>query len=230
MSELASLRQLIINHFNRSELIIVLDDIGINHENLGGGGSLSGLALEAVNYCRRHTMVPEFAKALAKRKPSVDFSFWGAPLPTEDLHGVLRQLLNEAFSASDIRTLAFDLFPNLYGDIQSSQSKTRSIEIVVESAIKNDSVLRLMEYVRVNNQHKYSAYFARVDAALTAYQQKKPEYVPSVPLISEKPLAKQQVDSAIVLALRMYANGLADDGALAKEALAVAGYGVNHAN
>lgn len=223
MNDLATLSQLIVNHFNKGELITVLDDLGINHENLNSGGALSGLAREAVQHCARAVRVPELAKALARRKPTVDFSYWGAPLPKEDLHGVLRQLLNEAFSASDIRTLAFDLLPNLYGEVQSSQSKARGIEIVVEAIIKNDAILRLMEWVRTQNPHQYGAYFARVDAALEAHQQKETDYVPVVPVASGTPAPKQSVNEAVILALRMYANGLEDGGALAKEALVLAG-------
>ena len=224
MNELSKLSQLIVNHFNVRELIIVLDDLGINHENLAGGGSLSGLAREAVQYCSRNLRVPELAKALARRKSSVDFSYWGAPLPVGELHGVLRQLLNEAFSASDIGTLVFDLLPSLYGEVRSSQSKARSIEIVVEAVIKSNATLQLMEWVRVQNPHKYGVYFDLVDAALTAHQQKEPEYVPSVPLTDGTPASGQSVNAAIILALRMYANGLEDKGSLAREALALAGY------
>jgi hypothetical protein len=224
VNELAKLSQLIVNHFNIRELITVLDDLGINHENLGGGGSLSGLAREAVQYCSRNLRVPELAKALARRKPTVDFSHWGAPLPAEDLHGVLRQLLSEGFSSSDIRTLAFDLLPSLYGEVQSSQSKARGIEIVVEAAIKNNAILQLMEWVHTQNPYQYGKYFGRVDAALTAHQHREPEYTPSVPLTGGQPAPKQSADAAIVLALKMYANGLEDKGTLAKEALALAGY------
>jgi hypothetical protein len=223
MNELASLRQTIINHFNISELRLVLNDIGVNHEDLGGG-SLGALALSAVSYCNRRNCIPEFAKALASHKPSVDFSPWGAPPPKESLHGVLRQLLNEAFSTGDIGTLAFDVFPGLYGELEASPGKTRKIEIVVEAAIQNDAVLRLMEWVRLNNAHKYNAYFNRVDAALTNHQQKEPEYIPEVPIsFSPKAEPLQYVDNATLLVLKMYARGLDDQGALAKEALGILG-------
>lgn len=93
--------------------------------------------------------------------------------------------------------------------------------MVIEAAISNNAVVELMNYVKANNSHQYGAYFERVDSALTAHQNKEPEFVPVVEASTKKrPVI---VGNEVLLALRMYANGLSDGGALAKEALEMAG-------
>lgn len=227
MNDKAALRQTITNHFNLSELTTVIHDMGVDSEDISGG-TLSNKALNTVSYFKRHQRLQEFAKILAKRKPAVDFSRWGAPLPIEGLHGVLRQLLVASFSTPEIRTLAFDLFPNLYGELEASSGKTRKIEIVVEAAIKNDGVIGMMEYVRLNNPYRYSEYLARVDKALSAYQQRDQAFVPVVPIKEGKPTKRWHgVNDAILLALKMYASGLDDSGNLAKEALSMLGESID---
>lgn len=227
MDEKAALSQTIKNHFNISELIDVLYDMGIDHETIAVNASLNALSREAVLKCYRDNRVAEFAKALARRKPAADFSRWGAPLPKESLPGVLRQLLNDGFNASEITTMAFDIFYAICDEVNATPGKARKVEMVIDHAIKNNGVIPLMNWVRNNNPNKYSTYFARVDKALTAHLQKGVEYVPDVPLVSQKQPAKSgnAISDAVVLALQMYADGLEDGGKLAKRALEVAGLG-----
>ena len=223
MNDLAKLSQMIVNHFNLNELKQVLYDSGVDYENLGTS-TLTGASREAVEFFRRRRHVSELAIALAKRKPNLDFSPWGGPLPQESLSGVLGQLLNVGFGAGQLRTLAFGLFPDVYSETEPSQSKSSIIQAIVDYAIKSDGVLAMMGYIREQNPARYSEYFHRVDRALTAHQNKDRDLIPEVPTNTKPhPPQSQGVSGEMILALKMYANGLNDGGALAKQALKMLG-------
>ena len=221
MNDLSILTQTIQVHFNKQELIQVLDGCGVNYEHIVSEyATIGALIRESVKYFNRRSHVAVLAKALAKAKPNVDFSHWGAPVPIDSLHGILRQLLTKAFSFSELKTLAFDLFSDLTGEMTSG--KSHAVELIVDTAIANDAIHRLMEWIRKENPAKYSKYVHRVDRALLAHQNKPDEYVPEVPKVKPR---KPQADfsSIFVFTLQQYANGLSDEGKMAKEALKTAG-------
>jgi len=219
-NNLAVLRDKITAHFNRAELMAVLHDLGVDHENIAGN-SLNMLSLNTVQYFKNRTMVVDLATALAKQKPSVDFSYWGSPEPVESLRGVLRQLLNEAFNLSELKTLVFSVFPELSDELGH---KSHAVERIIDHALKQNRVLPMMEFVRGCNSSQYSAYVMRVDRALQAYKNQDPALIPEVPVFKKPPpRATTALNDAVLLAAKMYANGHNDGGKMMKSALGMAG-------
>lgn len=211
------LAQMIVNHFSRNELADVTHDLGVSFEYIAGD-TLTAKARDIVQYFYRRDQLVELAKGLAHRKPTIDFSEWGAPLPQENLLAVLRQMLEPIYNLGELKTLAFDLYPNLNGELIT---KAQSIEVIVEHAVQTNTIHKLLAYVRGGRNHQYHKYISRVNRAAKHYT-KEPK---SVPVATAKPKAKTQesVSAATLLALRMYANGLQDGGELAREALVLLG-------
>lgn len=70
----------------------------------------------------------------------------------------VREMLSAAFNAGDVRTMAFDLFPQLYSDFGSGISKTDMIQQLVDNARRNGRVAEIIEYVKKNNEYQYKQF------------------------------------------------------------------------
>jgi hypothetical protein len=73
-----------------------------------------------------------------------------------DKLAVIRQWLSDGFGASEIDTMAFDLFHEIYGDIESISPKSSKIQYLVDWCFQNGKMVELGTYmVRANpNQAK----------------------------------------------------------------------------
>lgn len=226
MNTLAVMAKTIEQHFSINELNSAIFATGVNYEDIRGE-TIDARARETVGHFRRITSIDDLAKALGEAKPTADFSAWGGPPPKESLHNVLYKLLAESFSAEQINTLAFAVYPSLYDEVGANQSPEEKIGIILKSVKTPEHVLALTAWVKTNNPGQYSAYFDRINKAFAVYQNRLEESKHANPSanspVSDPLQKKSTLNDAAVLALKMYANGYSDDGKLAREALTVAG-------
>lgn len=153
-------------NFSMDELRLSVADTGVNPESIRrSDGPLETFSREAVGYFSRTGREVEFARALGRRKPSVDFSMWGGPHVKENLTAVLYELLDAGFSSDDISTLAFDILPRLYGDVDAIQGKSGRVRLLVDSAIKHNLVPDLLGFVARRNPERYERFNRRVSAS-----------------------------------------------------------------
>ncbi len=82
----------------------------------------------------------------------------------------IRQLLNDAFSSGEIKTLAFDRFQEVYNDFAAGMSKSQMIEALLENAHKNGRIPDLLDYVKKENPYQYNQYAPQLEAAPLARQ------------------------------------------------------------
>jgi hypothetical protein len=81
--------------------------------------------------------------------------------PQYDL-AVVRTLLEKAFSMSDLDTLAFDLFHELYDRFPANLTKPQKAIEIVDYAEANGGMSRLLNYVRERNPYQYSQFAGRL--------------------------------------------------------------------
>lgn len=74
----------------------------------------------------------------------------------------IREMLDVAFSAGEIATLAFDLFQPVYRDFTSGMTKSQRIEMIVAHAHSNGRIPALLDYVRQKNPYQYEAFAGRI--------------------------------------------------------------------
>ncbi|HEX6383437.1 MAG TPA: hypothetical protein VF177_02095 [Anaerolineae bacterium] len=70
----------------------------------------------------------------------------------------VRNLLNDAFNAGEVRTLAFDRFQPVYNDFAAGMTKGQMIEAIVEHASKYGRIPDLLSYVKSVNAYQYGRY------------------------------------------------------------------------
>lgn len=75
---------------------------------------------------------------------------------------VVRELLAAAFSASEIATLAFDLFPPVYQDFSAGMITSDKIKLIVIHADKQGAMPRLLAYVEKHNPYQYQRFAERL--------------------------------------------------------------------
>lgn len=217
MSNTSELRQKISNHFSLRELQIVVENLGVSRDEFAN--NKSGFILDMIPYFERRNSIVGLAKEMAKAKQNVDFSPWGAPPPVESLNSVMRSLISDAYNMSEISTMCFDIDQDLYSEVKASQSKMRSVELVVEYAIKNGVAAKVMNRAKDDNPYQHAIYFERIKRALE--NQRESGRVPAIHVEPKSPQKKElSADAqALVLVMRIYASGNNDDGALAKKTL-----------
>ena len=76
---------------------------------------------------------------------------------------VIRQLLTHAFNAGEIKTLAFDLFPEVYGDFAAGMTKGQMIRAVLDHALSRGRIPDLLNYVKKANPYQYDQYTDRLE-------------------------------------------------------------------
>ena len=99
--------------------------------------------------------------------------------------GIIRELLSKAFSNNEINTLAFDLFPDIYGDFSNSMSKGEKILAIVEYANNRGKLEPLLDYVKEKNLHQYNQYIGKTHTLNSANAIPNPP--PKEKNISEQP-------------------------------------------
>lgn len=218
--ERVALSNMIKNHFNIDEIKDISFNLGLDFDNISGPTRDTKI-VSLIQYHERRNTIVDLAKALGEAKPNLDLSHWGGPNPVESLHAVLRQLLTDALSSTDVMTCAFDLFPSLYDEVGSNR---RMIELIVENAISNNVVKELMDWIHKRNPYQYGQYWERVKRAWKAYKEQQHEAVPNVPQAQPRKQVKNNgVDNAVIIALKFYARGNNDGGEMAKDALEMIG-------
>ncbi len=83
---------------------------------------------------------------------------------------IVRNLLNDAFSSGEIKTLAFDRFYDVHNDFAAGMAKRQMIEAVVENAHNNGRIPDLLDYVKKANPYQYNRYAPLLEAAPSARQ------------------------------------------------------------
>ncbi len=74
----------------------------------------------------------------------------------------VRELLAAAFSASEIATLAFDLFQPVYQEFTSGMIASDKIKMIVAYADKQGEIPRLLAYVQKENPYRYQQFADRL--------------------------------------------------------------------
>lgn len=87
----------------------------------------------------------------------------------------IRELLAAAFSASEIATLAFDLFQPVYQEFTPGMTTSQKIEMIVTHAAKREEIPRLLAYVEKGNPYRYQQFADRL----------RPRAVPPPPMMNE---------------------------------------------
>ncbi|MFZ0544720.1 MAG: hypothetical protein WAM60_04755 [Candidatus Promineifilaceae bacterium] len=82
----------------------------------------------------------------------------------------IRKLLSAAFSSSEIQTLAFDRFHEVYEDFTSGMAKSRMVEAVVERAIKSGRIPDLLDYVKAANPYQYQRFAPQLELSTPSNQ------------------------------------------------------------
>ena len=77
----------------------------------------------------------------------------------------IRKLLNAAFSNSEIRTLAFDRFHDVYDDFASGMTTSQMIKAIVGNANRNGRIPDLLNYVKEHNPYQYRIYAPQLEVA-----------------------------------------------------------------
>ena len=72
--------------------------------------------------------------------------------------GKVMDMLTNAFSTSEIDTLAFDLFPQIYGDFAGGMSKIERIRTIVQFAVNQGQVEAILKYVQRHNPYQYNRF------------------------------------------------------------------------
>ena len=70
----------------------------------------------------------------------------------------VRNLLNDAFNAGEVSTLAFDLFQPVYGDFAAGMNKGQMITAIVDHASRNGRIPDMLTYVKNANAYQYGRY------------------------------------------------------------------------
>lgn len=74
----------------------------------------------------------------------------------------VRELLAAAFSASEITTLAFDLFQPIYQEFTSGMIASEKIRMLVSYADRTGEMPRLLAYVEKHNRYQYQRFAERL--------------------------------------------------------------------
>lgn len=102
---------------------------------------------------------------------------------------VVRELLNVAFNASGISTLAFDLFySSVHANFSPGMTKDQMIRMVVEYAERHGKMDVLIAYVSKNVPYQYERFRERLESCYQQY----PQFVnepPELPTITEGSLS-----------------------------------------
>ena len=75
-----------------------------------------------------------------------------------DKLAVVRQWLSDGFSASEIDTMSFDLFHEIYGDIESVNLKSAKIQHLVDWCFQNGKMFELGQYMVRTNPNQARRY------------------------------------------------------------------------
>lgn len=87
----------------------------------------------------------------------------------------VREMLAAAFSASEITTLAFDLFQPIYQEFTSGMIASEKIRMIVSYADRTGEMPRLLAYVEKHNPYQYQRFVGRL----------RPQANPSSPSLNE---------------------------------------------
>ena len=71
---------------------------------------------------------------------------------------VIRSLLDEAFDAEEIHTMAYDRFHAVYAEFTAASSKSRMIDAIITYAKKNGRIPDVLDYVQENSPYYYQQY------------------------------------------------------------------------
>ena len=117
-----------------------------------------------------HTALPQGDAARSRLAALIERARPGLTTPPTPEHpmsqpynlAVVRQLLAAAFSAGEISTLAFDLFPAVYHDFAAGMTRAQKIEMVLAYAERTGGVDDLLAYVQRVNRYQYNRFAARL--------------------------------------------------------------------
>lgn len=141
-----------------------------------------------------HTALPEGDAARSRLAALIERARPGlaAPPPPPDLPtthptpeqpmsqpynlAVVRQLLAAAFSAGEISTLAFDLFPSVFQDFAAGMTRAQKIEMVVAYAERNGGVDDLVGYVQRVNRYQYNRFAGQLRPGPQQERKPMPDY------------------------------------------------------
>jgi hypothetical protein len=87
----------------------------------------------------------------------------------------VRELLAAAFSASEISTLAFDLFQPIYQEFTPGMISSEKIKLIVAHANQHGEIPRLLTYVEKHNPYQYQRFAERL----------RPQTTPPYPSINQ---------------------------------------------
>ena len=74
----------------------------------------------------------------------------------------IRELLNAAFNASDIKTLAFDRFPEVNEDFAAGMTKSQMITLLLEWVQRNGQVALLLTEIEQRNTYQYGRFAGKL--------------------------------------------------------------------
>ncbi|MCA9960450.1 MAG: hypothetical protein KC443_15520 [Anaerolineales bacterium] len=79
----------------------------------------------------------------------------------------IRQLLNAAFSVSELQTLAFDLFRPVYDDLPTAATKSFIIQQIITYAERNGRIPHLLQAVEERNRYQYGRFANQLQTAVS---------------------------------------------------------------
>lgn len=113
-------------------------------------------------------------------------------MATEYDASVVRQLLSAAYSGEELNTLVFDLFRELYGDLNPVRSQ--KVIQIVEHALRKGQMEALLSYTRRHNRYQYELFAGRlvVQGKGEAAELDNQPAEPPAPLPSKERLKREQ--------------------------------------
>ena len=99
----------------------------------------------------------------------------------------IRELLAAAFSSSEIDTLAFDLFQEVYRNFTSGMINSAKISLIVTHASDHGQIPRLLTYVENHNPYQYQRFAAQLKAEAESGPKQKKTQKPWVYDVTKQP-------------------------------------------
>ncbi|MEM9776672.1 MAG: AAA family ATPase, partial [Chloroflexota bacterium] len=134
----------------------------------------------------------------------------------------IRKLLNDAFSADEVKILAFDRFNFVYENYAASQSKNQLILTIIERAYKHGRVFELLEYIKEINPKTFNDYLPRLKKSpQTSINHAVPSTIPPQPFFIGRQRELNIISEAITPEARTWGVLIDGPGGIGKTALAI---------
>lgn len=74
--------------------------------------------------------------------------------------GKIKEMLQAAFSTSEIISMAFDHYYDVYNDLSFGLPKRQVIEKIIDCAIKENSLDTILWYTKQNRRYQYDLFIS----------------------------------------------------------------------